>query len=355
MRIAIPRERKDLEKRVALTPEGTKVLIEGGATVFIETGAGVGSGFSDSDYQSAGASITQTLEETWKQAELLVKVKEPAPEETSFFREDLTAFCFLHLASLPELAHELLRSKMTVIAYELVQDNTGRFPLLEPMSEIAGKLAIVNGSQLLLSQTGGSGVLLGGACGSEGAQVTVLGAGVAGTAAYQLALDMGARVTVIDVNHRKIESLRQRGNPHLSALLSSAEVIAASVKESDLLIGAALIPGAKPPRLVTREMVRSMRAGSAIIDISIDQGGCIETIRPTSLSAPTYVEEGIIHYGVCNMPAQAPRTATIALTNRTLPYIIEFAKGAPSTALTEAINVKGGVCTNKASAEALKL
>lgn len=358
MIIAVPRERKDLEKRVAITPRGAAELSALGVSVLVETGAGEGSGFSDQDYRQSGAQIASNLHEVWSKADILLKVKEPAPEEIPLFRENLTVFCFLHLASLPELAQALLASRVTGIAYELVTSAEGRFLLLEPMSEVAGKLAVINGSNFLLSQNGGRGMLLGGASGTSAAEVVVIGAGYAGSASIELALEMGAAVTVLDKNPKKIDAFTNRRHPRLSAIMSDVENCAAAVKKADLLIGAALIPGAKPPLLVTEKMVQSMKKGSVIVDISIDQGGCIETVRPTTLSEPTYTMHGVIHYGVCNMPAQVPLTSTEALTNQTLPYvkILATEKDAlKNSALRAAINTQDGQLRNSAVAQALAL
>jgi len=355
MIISVPRERKDLETRVALTPTGVTALCTKGHTVLIETDAGLKCGITDQEYTAVGAEIISSLKEVWDRAELLVKVKEPAPEEIKYFRSDLTAFCFLHLASLPQLTKALLSSGMTSIAYELVKSPEGRFPILEPMSVVAGKLAVVNGSNHMLSQHGGRGLLIGGACGTAAAKVSVIGAGIAGTAAVELALEMGAEVTVLDINEAKLASFRDQKHPRLTALISNDENRTRAVAEADLLIGAALLPGAKPPLLVSKEMVQSMKTGAVVVDISIDQGGCIETIRPTSLSHPTYVKYGVIHYGVCNMPAQVPLTSTYALTQQTLPYILSLASGVPIEALKGAINTQFGKLTNQAVADALGL
>ncbi len=326
--------------------------------MLIETGAGQGSGISDSDYRNSGATIAATLAEVWSKADILLKVKEPAPEELPLFRENLTVFCFLHLASLPELANALLSSRVTGIAYELVTSADGRFLLLEPMSEVAGKLAVINGSNLLLSQNGGRGMLLGGASGTSAAEVVVIGAGNAGSASIETALEMGASVTVLDKNPMKLEFFNQRRHPRLRAIMSDPGSCAAAVRSADLLIGAALIPGAKPPLLVTEKMVQTMKKGSVIVDISIDQGGCIETVHPTTLSNPTYITHGVIHYGVCNMPAQVPLTSTEALTNQTLPYVKILASSKDALmdpALRAAINTQGGQLRNLAVAQALAL
>lgn len=358
MIIGVPRERKTLEMRVAVTPDGALELIRKGHTVIIETNAGSGSQFPDAQYIAVGCTIAQSLADVWTRADLVVKVKEPAPEEYALFRPGLQVFCFLHLASLPDVAKALLQSGVTSLAYELVQTADFRYPLLEPMSEIAGKLGIVNGSTFLLSQNGGRGILLGGAVGVPPAKVTVLGAGIAGRAAAEMALGMGAEVTVLDVDLRRLEGLKYALGRGLITLFSNAGTLERVLLSTDLLIGAVLIPGAKAPKIVTRAMVHAMKPGSVIVDISIDQGGCVETMKTTSLDKPTYVDGGVIHYGVPNMPAQTPLTSTLALTNRTLPFIEKIASkdGWRSDArLSAALNTIGGQLTNEAVGVALGL
>lgn len=358
MRIGVPRERKTLEKRVALTPEGARELVMLGHSVLIETNAGVGSSFSDADYKEAGCQIVGTLGEVWNGAELLVKVKEPDESEFQFFRPDLILFDYLHLASLPKVAEALLRSEVTAFAYENLKTPDGRLPLLEPMSEVAGKLSVLNGAYYLLSQNGGRGILLGGATGSPSARVVIIGAGVAGQAACATAVGMGANVTVVDISKEKLDLLSKRFGPALHTVISTPKTLAESCVGADLLIGAVLVPGAATPKIITREMICSMGPQAVFVDISIDQGGCAETSKPTSLDNPVYLVDGVIHYGVCNMPAQTPRTSTFALTTATLPYIKELAnvgvvKALDSAAMQHALTCYDGKLTNRATSEAL--
>ena len=359
MKIGVPRERKTLEKRVALTPDGARELIQLGHTVLIETSAGVGSSFPDSAYTSVGCTIAPTLADVWNSAELLVKVKEPDESEFQFFRSDLILFDFLHLASLPKVADALLRSRITAFAYENLRTSSGRLPLLEPMSEVAGKLSVLNGSYYLLSQNGGRGVLLGGATGSPAAKVVIIGAGIAGQAACSTAVGMGAHVTVVDISKEKLDMINAKYGDVVHTVTSTPQSLAASCKDADLLIGAVLVPGAATPRIITREMIRSMGPQAVFVDISIDQGGCAETIKPTSLDNPVYEVDGVIHYGVCNMPAQTPRTSTFALTAATLPYIKELANNGlkktltSSEALQSALTCFNGLLTNRPTADAL--
>ena len=359
MRIGVPRERKTLEKRVALTPQGAKELVDLGHTVLIETGAGIGSSFSDAAYQASGCQIAKTLGDVWNGAELLVKVKEPDASEFPYFRSDLILFDYLHLASLPKVAEALLASKVTAFAYENLRTPEGRLPLLEPMSEVAGKLSVLNGAYYLLSQNGGRGVLLGGATGGPPAKVVIIGAGIAGQAACATAVGMGAHVTVVDISKDKLAMLTSRFGSYVDTVISTPQSLAASCKGADLLIGAVLVPGAATPKIITREMIRSMGPQAVFVDISIDQGGCAETSKPTSLDNPVYEVDGVIHYGVCNMPAQTPRTSTFALTTATLPYIKQLAHHgvtkslAESSAIQSALTCFGGLLTNQPTAEAL--
>jgi alanine dehydrogenase len=301
----------------------------------------------------------KTLRDVWTNAELLVKVKEPAPEEFEFFRSDLVLFDFLHLASLPEVADALLESKITAFAYETLTTSDGRLPLLEPMSEVAGKLSVLNGAYFLLSQNGGRGVLLGGAIGVPPAKVVVIGAGIAGRAACATAVGMGAQVTMIDVSHQKLEAIATRFGSSVRTVYSTRGSIERECTGADLLIGAVLVPGAATPRIIDRSMIKALGSKAVFVDISIDQGGCSETSKPTSLDQPVYEAEGVIHYGVCNMPAQTPRTSTMALTAATLPYIIKLAnsgaRGAveSSCELRSALTCLNGQITNKPTADAL--
>jgi alanine dehydrogenase len=359
MKIGVPRERKTLEKRVAITPEGGKELVQLGHTVLIETNAGVGSSFPDAAYLTAGCQIVPTLADVWNKAELLVKVKEPDESEFEFFRKDLILFDFLHLASLPQVADALLRSRITAFAYENLRTSDGRLPLLEPMSEVAGKLSVMNGANYLLSQNRGRGVLLGGATGSPPARVVVVGAGIAGQAACSTAVGMGAHVTVVDISKEKLSLITAKHGDKVHTVISTPQSLAASCKDADLLIGAVLVPGAATPRIITHEMIRSMGPQGVFVDISIDQGGCAETSRPTSLDNPVYEVDGVIHYGVCNMPAQTPRTSTFALTAATLPYIKELASHglkeilSSNSAMKSALTCFNGLLTNQPTATAL--
>lgn len=359
MIIGIPKERKTLEKRIALTPDGADELIKHGHKVLIEAGAGLGSHFSDDAYKKIGCKIVASLKEVWTESELVVKVKEPHESEYEFFRRDLALFDYLHLASMPKVASAMLDGQITGIAYELVQSDDGRLPLLEPMSEVAGKLSVLNGAYYLLSQNGGRGVLLGGTIGVRPGNVLIVGAGIAGRAACEVALGMGARVTVCDIDHKKLERVKMQFGNSAKTLFSTKASLERECEKTDLLVGAVLVPGAAAPRIINRQMIKSMNAGAVFVDISIDQGGCAETIRATSLDEPVYVEEGVIHYGVCNMPAQTPRTSTMALTAATLPYIVKIADLGVEKALRQikelrnAVNTHRGNLTNRAVSEAL--
>ncbi len=358
MHIGVPRERKTLEKRVAITPEGAGQLVQRGHAVLIETSAGDGSGFSDDDYRAVGCKIAKTLGDVWNNVELLVKVKEPDPSEFEFFRADLLLFDFLHLASLPEVAKALLAKKVTAFAYETLQTPNRRLPLLEPMSEVAGKLSVLNGSYFLLSQNGGRGVLLGGAGAAPPGRVMVVGAGIAGRAACSTAHGMGAAVSVYDISNEKLSALRD-DFPGIETVISTPESLMRGCSQTDLLIGAVLVPGAATPKIITREMIRAIGPRGVFVDISIDQGGCAVTSKPTTLDNPTYEVDGVIHYGVCNMPAQTPRTSTMALAAQTLPYVALLADLGAAKAIHQSSEMKAaltcfdGKLTNKPTAEAL--
>lgn len=359
MKIGVPRERKTLEKRVALTPDGAHTLVAHGHDILIETDAGAGSHFDDSAYKQAGCKIVPTLADVWNGADLVVKVKEPHESEYQYFREGLALFDYLHLASMPDVTRALLDGGVTGIAYELVQLPDGRLPLLEPMSEVAGKLSVLNGSYFLLSQNNGRGVLLGGAVGVAQSDVVIVGAGIAGRSALEYALGMGARVTVLDIDRAKLEQLKNRFGNQVSTVYSTPASLARVARTADLLVGAVLVPGAAAPKIITRAIIKEMNPGSVFVDISIDQGGCGETIRPTSLEEPVYVEEDVVHYGVCNMPAQTARTSTMALTSVTLPYIIKIADQGVEVLLNSdpimrnAVNTHAGALTNAAVSEAV--
>uniref|UniRef100_UPI0035B500A5 alanine dehydrogenase n=1 Tax=Neobacillus sp. TaxID=2675273 RepID=UPI0035B500A5 len=325
MRIGVPKEIKNNENRVAMTPAGVVNLVQFGHEVFVEKGAGLGSGFTDEDYQAAGAKLVNSAEEAWSM-EMVMKVKEPLPEEYKYFREGLILFTYLHLAPEPELTKALIEKKVVGIAYETVQLPNGTLPLLTPMSEVAGRMATQVGAQFLEKINGGMGILLSGVPGVQRGKVTIIGGGVAGTNAAKMAIGLGAKVTIIDLNPDRLRQLDDIFGSEVTTLMSNPYNIAEAVKDSDLVIGAVLIPGAKAPKLVTEEMVKSMKKGSVVVDIAIDQGGIFETTdRITTHSDPTYVKHGVVHYAVANMPGAVPRTSTFALTNVTVPYALQIA------------------------------
>ncbi|MBP2622884.1 alanine dehydrogenase [Streptococcus oricebi] len=325
MLIGIPKEIKNNENRVALTPAGVQTLVAQGHQVVIETGAGLGSGFSDQAYEKEGAKILATAAEVWA-SELVVKVKEPLASEYGFLRPDLTLFTYLHMAAAPELADAMTASKTTGIAYETVTDSDGQLPLLVPMSEVAGRMAVQIGAHFLTKQEGGSGVLLGGVPGVPKGKVTIIGGGVVGTHAARIALGLGAQVTILDINAKRLSVLEDVFGHQIQTLMSNPFNIAENVKDADVVIGAVLIPGAKAPKLVTEDMIKEMRPGSVIVDVAVDQGGVIETAdRVTTHDQPVYEKHGVLHYAVANIPGAVARTSTIALTNVTLPYIVALA------------------------------
>ncbi|MGG2991052.1 alanine dehydrogenase [Paenibacillus macerans] len=350
MIIGVPKEIKNNENRVALTPSGAYSLVSAGHQVFIEKNAGTGSGFTDAEYTAAGARLVGQAADAWS-AELVIKVKEPQPSEYAYFRKGLILFTYLHLAPEPELTAALRDKGVTAIAYETVEVNK-TLPLLTPMSEVAGRMAVQIGAQFLEKPYGGKGILLGGVPGVKRGKVTIIGGGVVGTNAAKIAVGLGAEVTIIDVNPERLRQLDDIFGARLQTLMSNPQHIAEAVEESDLVIGAVLIPGAKAPKLVRENMVKAMRPGSVIVDVAIDQGGIFETVdRITTHSDPTYVKHGVVHYAVANMPGAVPRTSTYALTNATLPYALELAsKGLHAAlndrpALRRGVNVAGGAIT----------
>jgi alanine dehydrogenase len=358
MRIGIPKEIKNNENRVAMTPAGVINLLHFGHDVFIEKGAGVGSGFKNEDYEAAGAKIVDTAEEAWSM-EMVMKVKEPLPSEYQYFREGLILFTYLHLAPEPELTKALIDNKVVGIAYETVQLPNRSLPLLTPMSEVAGRMAPQIGAQFLEKVNGGKGILLSGVPGVQRGIVTIIGGGVAGTNAAKMAIGLGAKVTIIDLNPDRLRQLDDIFGSDVTTLMSNSYNIAEAVKESDLVIGAVLIPGAKAPKLVTEAMIQSMTPGSVVVDIAIDQGGIFHTTdRITTHDNPIYFKHGVVHYAVANMPGAVPRTSTIALTNVTVPFAIQIAnKGyqkacLANEALLKGINTLGGFVTYEAVAEA---
>ncbi len=344
MEIGVPKEIKDQEFRVGLSPVSVRVLVENNHQVFVQTGAGVGSGFSDEEYKQVGAQIVEDARAAWDH-EMVVKVKEPLPAEYEFLKPNQLLFTYLHLAADRRLTEALMTSGITAIAYETVELPDGRLPLLMPMSVIAGRLAVQFGARFLERPEGGRGVLLGGVPGVRPANVLVLGGGVVGTEAARIAVGMGARVQIVDINVDRLTYLETLFGSRVDLLYSNSAQIEAATADADLLIGAVLLPARRPPTLVSRSLVRRMRPGSVIVDVAVDQGGCVETLRPTSHTEPTYVEEGVVHYGVPNMPGAVPWTATQALNNSTFPYVLKLANqglGALSTdkALAGGLNVK---------------
>ncbi|ABO51370.1 L-alanine dehydrogenase [Desulforamulus reducens MI-1] len=362
MLIGVPKEIKNNENRVAMTPAGVQAMVNNGHRVFIEHNAGVGSGIADEAYIKAGAQILDTAKEVFDKSDMIIKVKEPLPAEYDLFKEGQLLFTYLHLAPEPELTAALLNKKVVGIAYETIQLDNGALPLLTPMSEVAGRMSIQIGARYLEKNYGGAGVLLGGVPGVPAAEVVVVGGGIVGTNAAKMAMGLGANVTIVDVNVDRLRYLDDLFGGRIHTVMSNSYNIAEAVRKADLLVGAVLIPGAKAPKLVTEAMVREMKPGSVIVDVAIDQGGSIETIdRVTTHSEPTYEKYGVIHYSVANMPGAVARTSTFALTNVTLPYALQLAnKGwlqaiKDNCALAKGVNVVAGKCTFKAVADALNL
>jgi len=345
MIIGVPKEIKDNEARVGVTPAGVKALTEAGHTVLVETAAGAASGFEDAEYKAAGAQLVATAAEAWNKAEMVVKVKEPVEKEYGFFREGLVLFTYLHLAPVPELTEKLLSSKVIGIAYETVRDKAGTLPLLTPMSEVAGRMSVQVGASYLEKERGGRGILLGGVPGVPPAHVTIVGGGIVGTNAARVALGFGAKVTLVDLNLNRLRELDDIFNGRLYTLASNSYNLAAATREADLVVGAVLIPGTTAPKLVTKEMVAQMKKGSVIVDVAIDQGGCVETAKPTSHSNPSYVVDGVVHYCVTNMPGAVPHTSTLALTNATFPYVQRLAKLGAREALKQDAGLAEGLNT----------
>ncbi|MEM8829976.1 MAG: alanine dehydrogenase [Cyanobacteria bacterium P01_G01_bin.19] len=345
MEIGVPKETKDREFRVGLSPSSVRVLSQK-HTVFVETQAGVGSGFSDEEYLQAGAKIVDRAELAWDR-DLVVKVKEPLKSEYPYLQPQKLLFTYLHLAADRNLTDALIDSKNTAIAYETVELANGSLPLLTPMSVIAGRLSVQFGARYLEKQQGGRGVLLGGVPGVSPGRVVILGGGVVGTEAAKIAVGMGARVQIIDINVDRLSYLESLFGSRVELLYSSPASIEKALADADLLIGAVLVVGKKAPVLVSRDLVAKMRSGSVIVDVAVDQGGCIETLRPTSHSQPTYVEEGVVHFGVPNMPGAVPWTATQALNNSTLPYVMQLADRGISALehnlpLAKGLNIRNG-------------
>ncbi|MBK8030872.1 MAG: alanine dehydrogenase [Chloroflexi bacterium] len=327
MIIGIPKEIKDNEFRVALPPGGVRELTRRGHKVIVETNAGAGSGFTDNEYVQAGAQVAHTAAEAWNRAHLVLKVKEPLPSEYGYLRDDLILFAYLHLAANEDLTRAMMNSGVTGIAYETVENEHGQLPLLAPMSEVAGRMATQIAAFYLQKPEGGRGILMGGVPGVRPAHVVILGGGSVGTNAAQVALGMGANVTLLDLNTERLIYLDQILHGRLTTIYSNEINIREALATADAVIGAVLVAGARAPRLITREMLSIMPRSSVIVDVAVDQGGCVETTRPTTHSDPTYVVDGVLHYGVANMPGAVPRTSSFALSNATLRYILKLAGG----------------------------
>jgi len=361
MRIGVPREIKQDEHRVGLTPTSVRELVHNGHEVLVQSNAGEGIRMRDADYERAGAQITASAAEVFERADMIVKVKEPQPAELKMLREGQVLFTYLHLAPDPDQARGLMASGCIAIGYETVTGPNRTLPLLSPMSEVAGRMAVQAGAHCLEREAGGPGILLGGVPGVKAANVVVLGGGVVGTNAIRIAMGMEAQVTVIDRSLPRLKELDFQFGGRLNTVYATVDAIETYVADADLVVGAVLVPGAAAPKLVTREMVRDMRDRSVIVDVAIDQGGCCETARPTTHSKPTYVEEGVVHYCVANMPGAVARTSTFALNNATLPYVMALAdKGyrqalLDDAGLLEGLNVHGGRITYEAVARALEL
>jgi len=361
MIIGVPKEVKNNENRVGMTPQGVAKLVKAGHNVLVEKNAGLGSGFADSEYRQSGAKVVGSAKDIYKKAEMIVKIKEPIEREFELIQVEQTIFTYLHLAACPDLTKLFLKKKITGIAYETIETENRKLPLLEPMSQVAGRMSVQVGAHYLEKTYGGKGVLLGGTDIVKPATVLVIGAGIAGYNAAMTARGIGANVIVLDIDDKKISAINGKKDKLLKAYKSSPAVIAQKIKEADLVIGAVLIPGAKAPKLVTRQMVKTMQEGSVIVDIAIDQGGCFETSKPTSHEHPIYIVDGVIHYCVTNMPGAVARTSTLAITATTLPYILKLANQGVIKALGKdpvlqrGLNTYQGNVSYKPVAEALCL
>ncbi len=359
MKIGVPKEIKIHEYRVGLVPQSVRELTQLGHEVIIEHNAGSGIGIEDAAYEAVGASIVATAQEVFQQAEMIIKVKEPQPQECELLREGHILFTYLHLAADPEQARLLKKSGCSAVAYETVTKADGSLPLLTPMSEVAGRMSIQAGANCLEKAQGGSGVLLGGVPGVSAARVIIIGGGVVGTNAIRMAIGMEADVTILDKSLVRLQQLDFQFGAKLNTVFATASAIEKYVQKADLLIGAVLVPGAAAPRLVSHEMIKEMHDGAVVVDVAIDQGGCFETSRPTTHDKPTYIEEGVVHYCVANMPGAVPRTSTFALNNATLPFVLALANQGLKRALRDdsnllnGLNVHEGMLTCSAVAAAL--
>jgi alanine dehydrogenase len=357
MIIGVPKEIKDHETRVGLVPSGVTALREHGHRVLVQATAGAGSTIPDSDYIAAGAEILPTAADVWAKADLVIKVKEPQPSESAFFRPGLTLFTYLHLAPLPDLTAELVRTGVNAVAYETIRESDGSLPLLTPMSEVAGRMSVQVGAQYLEAPNGGRGILLGGIPGVAPANVVIIGGGVVGHNAAKIATGLGADVTIIDKNLNRLREIDDIFNGHVMTLASNSYTIGEAVRNADLLVGAVLVTGAAAPRLVKRDMIARMKKGSVVVDVAIDQGGCFETSKATTHSNPTYFVGDVLHYCVSNMPAAVPHTSTFGLTNATFPYLLEIAEQGleraceTNPAIREGVNTYRGAIVYAAVAE----
>lgn len=361
MIIGVPKEIKNNENRVALTPAGTQELVKRNHTVYVETNAGEGSGFSDSEYTGAGAKILPKASDVFNIAEMIMKVKEPIEQEYNLIKKDQLVFTYFHFASYEPLAHAMIKTEAVCLAYETVERLDGSLPLLVPMSEVAGRMSIQEGAKYLEKPLKGRGILLGGVPGVRPAKVLILGGGVVGTNAAKIAAGMGADVIIMDLNINRLRYLDDVMPPNVRTMVSSEYAIRELVKTSDLIVGGVLVPGAKAPKLITRDMLKSMRPGTVLVDVAVDQGGCIETCKPTTHENPTYIIDDVVHYCVANMPGAVPYTSTLALTNATLPYAIKLAGMGWKKAciengdLKKGLNVISGKVVYKAVSDAFNL
>ncbi len=356
MTVGVPKEIKNNEKRVALTPYGALELIQSGHTVYIQKDAGIGSGFQDSLYVESGCKLLDTIEEVYSLSNLIVKVKEPQPLEVKLIKEGQLIFTFFHFAADKSLTEGILNTGSTAIAYETIESTDGTLPILIPMSEVAGRMSVQNGAKCLEGSMGGKGKLLSGVPGVEPAVVTVLGAGIVGTNAAKLAAGLGAHVNILDININRLRYLDDIMPKNITTIYSNEHNLINTLSYTDLLIGAVLIPGAKAPKLISADMLKIMKEGSVIVDVAVDQGGCVETCRPTTHEEPTYITEGIVHYCVSNMPGAVPYTSTLSLTNVTLPYVKHLAKnglsGLKDQMFNGGVNIFNGKITHKGVSDA---
>ncbi len=361
MNIGIPKEVKTREYRVSMVPGGVKALVDAGHKVFVEKSAGVGSGISDEEYRAVGAELLSAAKEVHERADMIVKVKEPLPTEYQFMREGLIYYTYLHLAAAKELAQEMMKRKVIGIAYETIQMEDGSLPLLTPMSEVAGRMAVQVGARCLEKEFGGRGVLLGSVPGVQRGKVAILGGGVVGTNAAKMAHGMGAEVSILDVNLERLRYLDDVFGSRITTIFSNALSVEEAIYDADLVVGGVLIPGASAPKLIKKHHLSKMKKGSVVVDVSVDQGGCIETCKPTTHDHPTYEIDGVIHYCVANMPGAVPYTSTHALTNATLKYALQIANlgfqkaTAKFPELAKGVNILGGNCTSRAVATSLDM